>query len=169
MPFPGRVCMNGTCNAAGRAEWASGSLCEGAAALMVVHDASGLQIGIDNGGADELHAAGAEVGGNGVGQGRGRAGNAAVVAQDIAAGKMPEIFGKAAPFCLNGKKYLCIVHGSGDFQPITDDPGILHQRCAFLRVIGGELLRVKAIEGAAEGLALVENALPGKARLKAFQ
>ena len=56
--------MNGTCNAAGRAEWASGSLCEGAAALMVVHDASGLQIGIDNGGADELHAAGAEVGGN---------------------------------------------------------------------------------------------------------
>ena len=82
---------------------------------------------------------------------------------------MPEIFGKAAPFRLNGKKYLCIVHGSGDFQPITDDPGILHQRGAFLRFIGGNLLRVKAIEGAAKGLALVENALPGKASLKAFQ
>ena len=94
MPFPGRFCMNGICNAAGRAEWASGSLGKGAAALMIVHDACGLQVGIDNGGADELHAAGAEVGGNGVGQGRGRAGNAAVVAQDIAAGKMPEILEK---------------------------------------------------------------------------
>lgn len=62
-----------------------------------------------------------------------------------------------------------VIHGSLNFQAVADDAGVVHQRPRLLLVIGNHLVDVKAIEGRAKALPLVQNTLPGKARLEAFQ
>ena len=67
---------------------------------MAVDDAYGLEPGIGGGGAEEAHAAAAEVAGEGVGERRGGA-QGIGLAHYVVSGEAPCVGGKAAPLCLN--------------------------------------------------------------------
>ena len=82
---------------------------------------------------------------------------------------MPEIGRKAAPLALNLKKDLCVPHRRIDLTPVADDTGVCTERRAFFLAESADRQRVKAFKRLPERLPLVEDALPGKAGLKAFQ
>ena len=70
---------------------------------------------------------------------------------------------------MDGFERDAVIHGSLNFQAVADDAGVVHQRLLLVLVIGDHLVDVKAIEGRAKALPLVQNTLLGKARLEAFQ
>src|SRR5262249_41478325 len=56
-----------------------------------------------------------------------------------------------------------------DLHAITHDAGILHQLLDLLRRVARDLLRLEAVEGPAEVLALAQNGDPGQPGLKAVE
>lgn len=82
---------------------------------------------------------------------------------------VPEIIRKAPVFLLDRPENLCIGHRGPDFQTVADDARILPDFLQLFFPIGADLLQVKAVERALECLLLVQDALPRKPGLKAFQ
>lgn len=93
---------------------------------MPIDDADGLEVGIDDGGADEGHAAAFQVGGDGVGQGRGGT-QGAGFPHHPAAGERPDIVAERAEFLLYRLEHSAVADGGLDLQPVADDGGVAQQ------------------------------------------
>ena len=142
---------------------------ERAAVLVVVYDADGLEIGVDDGGACELHPAAAQVGRHLVRQRRGRAGDAVAVPDGFPLGEVPDIGVEAAPLVLDGKEDTGIIHGGVELPAVADDGGVLHERVDLLCTVLRDSPGVKAVQRGAERLPLMQDAGPRESGLKRLQ
>ena len=124
---------------------------------MGVDDADGLKVGVEDGGADEGHAALFQVGGDGVGEGRG---GRAKFPDRSAAGPAPEIGGKAAEFPLNVPEDPRIAHGGFQLAAVADDGSVLLKGVQLGFVKGADRLQPEAVKRPAKGFPLVLHALP---------
>ena len=93
---------------------------------MGADDADGLEPGIGGGGAEEAHAAAAEVAGEGVRERRGGALGIGL-AHHVVSGKTPGIGGKAALLCLNLQENAGVGNGGQSLAAVADDAGVLQQ------------------------------------------
>ena len=133
---------------------------------MGIDDPYRLQIGIDDNCPHKLHAPSFHIFGNFIRQFRA---DPACLINNFPFRPVPEVALKAPPLMLDSPEYSGIVHGGSDFQFIADDTGILPQRRQLFLVVSADLLHIKIIESLPKRLPLVEDALPGKPRLKALQ
>src|SRR5699024_9979460 len=125
-----------------------------------------LQIGVDDGGTHEFHAALLQILRDRVRQRRGCAAN---FPQGPAFGPVPEIAVETAPLPPDGRKDGGVAHRCGDLAPVAHNACIRRQGLPLFGAVGGHLLPVEAVEGAAEIFPFVEDALPGKPGLEPFQ
>ena len=93
---------------------------------MGADDADGLEPGIGGGGAEEAHAAAAEVAGEGVRERRGGALGIGL-AHHVVSGKTPGIGGKAALLCLTLQENAGVGNGGQSLAAVADDAGVLQQ------------------------------------------
>lgn len=135
---------------------------------MGADDDHGLEPGIGGGGAEEAHAAAAEVAGEGVGERRGGA-QGVGLAHHFVVGKAPGIGGKAALLRLNLQEDARVANGRLYLATVADDAGVLQQGGYLSLAKGGNGVRVEAGKGGTESLALVEHAFPRKPGHKHLQ
>ena len=109
-----------------------------------IDDADGLQIGVDDGGANEGHAPLFQVLGNGVGQRAG--GNGGVIfVDDLAVCPAPDILFKAAVLFLNVPEDTAVFDTGPDFQPVADDALVREQPGNLFLAVSADLVQVKAV------------------------
>ena len=132
---------------------------------MGIQHAHGLQIGVNDRGADKLHAALFQIFRDGVGQGRG---GRPALHQRFAAGPLPKVAIKAAKLLPDGSKRSGVAHGRRNFAPVADDAGVGVQRGLPGLIVGGDFVPIEIVERPAESLLLVQHALPRKPGLEAL-
>ena len=91
---------------------------------MCIDDADGLQIGVDDGGADESHAVRLEIHCDGVGQ---RGCSHACLVDDVTAGEPPNIVVETAVRRLDIPECVGITDRRDDFATVADDARIVHE------------------------------------------
>lgn len=133
---------------------------------MGIHDSHRLQIGVDDDRPHELHAPTLQVLGHGVRQFRA---DLACLIDRLPFRPVPEVAVETPPLLLDGPEDPGVVYGGADFQFVTDNAGILPQLCQLFFSISADRLQAKLVEGPAECIPLVEDALPGEPRLEALQ
>ncbi len=129
-------------------------------------DADGLEVRVDDGGADESHSPSVEVFRYAIGEVRRGEG---VLMNGLAVGETPDVFVETPHLTLDGNEDLGIADGSLDFQFVADDACVLAKFRLLLLVISGDGLIVEAVECSAESFSLVEHALPRQSCLKGFE
>ena len=87
----------------------------------------------------------------------------------VAVGEAPDIFIEGGEFFLDEEEGLCVCDRGRYFESVADDGFILEEREEFGLGIRGNFLRVEVIEGAAEGVAFIEDAFPGESGLEGFE
>lgn len=87
----------------------------------------------------------------------------------LAAGKLPDVGIEGSEFFLNVKKFPGIPDSGGNFQPVSDDPGIGEEARDVRTGKTGDGFRVKIMESLPVILPFVEHGLPGKPGLHPFQ
>ena len=134
--------------------------------FMGVNHTDGLQVGVDDGGAHKGHAPLFQVRRHPIRQ---RGAGLACLIDHLSVCEVPDVAGEAAPLPPDFQKDLCVLNGGGDFSPVPDDGLVLQQGGGLRLPVGRDPLRNEAAEGGAEGFPLVQNGLPGQARLKGLQ
>ncbi len=135
---------------------------------MIIHQPAGLQEGIDDGGAAKREAARLQVFRDGLahlGLGLHIGAGHEVVLHGSAIDELPEVVGKAF-LLLDVQKHPCGGHHAHDLGAVAHDSRILHQRRQLLGRIAHHGLRIEAIEGLPEILALPQDGDPGQPCLK---
>src|SRR6185437_1392980 len=138
---------------------------------MVVHDAHGLQVRVDDRRPDEAEAPLLEIPGDPVAQ-LAAGGHLAALpaAQDrVAADPVPEVPAEGPELLLQGKKSLGVAHRGLDLQPVTDDPGVLQERRPAARIEAGHFGGIEARERLSIGGPLTQDGGPGESGLRAFE
>ena len=133
---------------------------------MGVDDPHRLQVGVDDDGPHKLHAPAFQVLRDRIRQLRA---DPARLKDRFPLCPVPEVAVEAPPLLPDGPEDPGVVHGGADLQLVADDAGVLLQCRQLFLAVCADLLQVEAVEGPAEGLPLVENALPGEPRLEALQ
>ena len=118
---------------------------------MCIDDADGLQIGVDDGGADESHAVRLEIHCDGVGQ---RGCSHACLVDDVTAGEPPNIVVETAVRRLDIPECVGITDRRDDFATVADDARIVHEFGDLVLVIAPDPFDVEPIERLTETLAL---------------
>src|ERR1700685_383638 len=83
--------------------------------------------------------------------------------------ELPHVAIEAAKLFLNDEKSLGVLHRRGDFQAITHDAGITQQSLHLAAIVGGNLCRMEAIESGSIVFTFLENGVPAKTCLSAFE
>lgn len=133
---------------------------------MGVDNPHRLQIGINDDRPHKFHAPALQVLGHGVRQ---FGADLACFIDRLPFRPVPEVAVEAPPLLLDGPEDFGVVYGGADFQFVPDNAGILSQRCQLFFSVPADRLQIKLIEGPAECLPLVEDALPGEPCLEALQ
>jgi len=139
---------------------------------VIVDQAGGLHQGVDDGGADKAEAAFLQVLApcRGLwGYGRHLAVGLPLVADRRAANKLPGVGVEGAKFVLHFQKGLRVGNGRGDFQAVTDDPGIGQKLPHSFGIEQRDFSGVKPAENFTVTLALFQDGIPAEACLRAFE
>lgn len=81
---------------------------------------------------------------------------------------VPNHFVKGSVLLLHRKKQLCVVDGGIDFQAISDDTLILHERPELFIIILSHHIWTKAVKGRPVSLSLFQHGNPRKSCLHGF-
>lgn len=139
---------------------------------MVVYEPGGLHESVANGTADEVESTFAEVFAHGIGFGARRwdvVQMLRVVDPGLSADKLPDVAVKRAEFLLDAQECSGICDGGEDFQTITNDAGILHQRIKLALAVACDECGIEVIERLPIGHALSQDCVPTQPRLGTFE
>jgi hypothetical protein len=139
---------------------------------VVVHQARGLHVGVDDRASHEFESALFEVFAQGVGflACRGKLIHAApAIDLGLAADETPDVFVERAEFVLHFEESLGIVDGRQDLQAIANNPRIEHQLLDPFVGEAGDFLRIEIGERFAIGVALAIDRDPTQTSLGTFE
>jgi hypothetical protein len=139
---------------------------------VVVYEPGGLHESVANGTADKVESTFAEVFAHGIGFGARRwdvVQVLRVVDPGLSADKLPDIAVKRAEFLLDAQECSGICDGGEDFQTITNDAGVLHQRIKLALAVACDECGIEVIERLPIGHALSQDCVPTQPRLGTFE
>lgn len=139
---------------------------------MVIDEADGLHIGVDDGGADEFEAAFFEILADFFGKwsdGGNLLDGLPVVDDGLAVDESPKILVEGAEFLLDCKKAVGVGDGGGDFEAVFDDAVEVVEFGLFGFGEFGNFGGVEVGESLAVTFAFIENGGPRKTGLGTFE
>lgn len=139
---------------------------------VIVHQARGLHVGVDDRASHELEPALFEVFAQGVGflARRGELIHAApAIDLGLAADETPDVFGERAELLLHFQESLGIVDGCENFQAVANDPRIEHELLDPFVGEAGDFFRIEIGERFAISVALAIDRDPTQTSLGAFE
>jgi hypothetical protein len=136
---------------------------------VFVVDADGLQVGLDDRRADELHAATLELLGDLFGERRGRLRLARASHDGFVVDVRPQPFREAAVLLLDREEGARVEGDGLEFAAVADESRVLHEGGDFLVVEAGEFADIEARERFPIVLTLLQDGDPGEAGLRALE